>query len=99
VGRVSLYDLSGSFETSLPDPAPLTGARFGESVSFMPDATGDTVADLVIGADAQDFAIGDFAGAVFLFSASGASPSGISKFRQLVRRSGHSCSPLPIWTP
>jgi len=75
VGRVSLFDVSGNFETSIPDPAPLTGARFGESVSFMNDATGDAVADLVIGADAQDFAIGDFAGAVFLFSAPGGVPA------------------------
>lgn len=79
VGAVYIFDAQGAVEAALSDPAPQAGARFGESVAFTSDASGDAIADLVIGADGQSFTIDDFAGAVYLFSAAGSVPAFIKR--------------------
>jgi len=74
-GSVQIFDAAGGFVAGIPNPFPLSSARFGISVATMDDSSGDQIADIVIGADGEDFTPGDFAGEVFLFSAAMGSPA------------------------
>jgi hypothetical protein len=65
-GRAYLYDPNGVLLARINDPKLQRDARFGVSVSFMPDADGDGLEELLIGADAQKDSPGDYAGRVFI---------------------------------
>ncbi|HZE88711.1 MAG TPA: integrin alpha, partial [Verrucomicrobiae bacterium] len=78
-GSIFVFGKTGTPETSISNPSPQAGSRFGESVAATGDIDGDGVADVAIGADGQSLAIDDFTGVVFLFSAAGTTPVLIDK--------------------
>ncbi len=65
-GRVYLFDAAGVLLAAFDDPEPQQSALFGESLSFMPDADGDGLEEILAGADGQGVNKGDFAGKVFI---------------------------------
>ncbi len=65
-GRAYLYDPNGILLARINDPKLQREARFGVSVSFLPDADGDGLDELLIGADAQNVRPGDYAGKVYI---------------------------------
>ncbi len=65
-GRVYLFDAGGALLAAFDDPEPQQSALFGGSLSFMPDADGDGLEEILAGADGQGVNKGDFAGKAFI---------------------------------
>lgn len=73
-GSVYLFDgATGALIAAIRNPRPQENGLFGESVSFMADATGDGVSDILVGSDGEDAFTGDFAGRISVIS--GADPN------------------------
>jgi hypothetical protein len=65
-GRVYMFDPNGLLLAAFDDPVPQRSALFGDSLSYMDDADGDGLAEIVVGADGQHLSSGDYAGRVFI---------------------------------
>ncbi|MBI3448003.1 MAG: FG-GAP repeat protein [Acidobacteria bacterium] len=85
-GSIFVFDKQGILESSISNPSPQAGARFGESVSATGDIDGDAVADLAVGADGESLAINDFTGVVFLFSDAGGTPTFLAEDPSATRK-------------